>query len=118
MTEYVHRCMIITAPVAPFARLVTSAFNEASQGMFTTPLQPLAGSVEPTHFISVGMIGQEFADLLASPEALVAGAAALGVDVPLEQAHILLGAADVSDEQADEAMARLGLKRFETTEGV
>jgi len=111
--DWVHRCMIVTQENVMLARYLAGTFGPSSQGMFNDPLQPLAGSAEPTHYISVGRVDRPFADMLASPAALVAGAAALGVPVEPDVATKLLATSDVSEEEGATALARLGLKRYD-----
>lgn len=104
-----HRTLILPAASAPQARAVVDQFGPAAQGMRTTPLSP-TGELPATHYISTGLIDPLFADMLASPEALVAGCEALGIAVSILDASVLLAVADVSEEDPHVAMARLGLQ--------
>lgn len=118
MTTYVHRSIIVTAAQAPLARYVAAQLGPSSQGMFTAALRPIdSKTTEPTHFISAGLMEPAFADLLANAEALVGGAAAMGVEVPFTLAEALLAAADVSLEHGLVACARLGLELFDVSAG-
>jgi hypothetical protein len=111
MTEpvWVHRTMIVPAPLVLQAQDLADRFGPAAHGMWTTPLSP-TGDLPATHFISSGLIDQPFADMMSSPDALVAGCASLGITVPLATAQALLGASDVSGEDPFAAMERLGLQ--------
>lgn len=88
--------------------------GSASGGLFTTPLYP-EGGTEATHAISSGYIAGEFADLLpcgdkpGNTEALLAMLE--GVEFPITADDLvgMLAQIDISEESADEAMARLGL---------
>ena len=96
--------------------------------MFTTGLSP-AGSGEPTHFISSGLIEAPFADLLPLTSVSYAEdgtpsvetrpgnvalttqlASAAGLPITEAEVSALLAAVDVSDSAAEDALARLGLK--------
>lgn len=103
----IHRNLIVTAAFADAARELCAAVHPAGAGMFTVPLSP-AGELPATHWISSGLIEQEFADLLASPDALAAVATQAGLDpAPLVA---IVAASDISEEPADVALARLGLR--------
>ena len=88
--------------------------GSASEGLFTTLLYS-EEATEPTHAISSGYIAGEFADLLpggdqpGNIEALLAMLE--GVDFPISAEDLagMLAIIDISDENADTAMARLGL---------
>lgn len=109
--EWIHRSVVVTAEIAPMARAVAAQLGPSSQGMFTAALCPI-GQVggDPTHFISAGLMAKGFAEMLESAEALVAGALAAGVEVPLAMAEMLLSTSDISDEHGLTACARLGLE--------
>lgn len=110
-----HRTMISPIALAEPARAACMALTgSASEGLFTTLLYP-EGGAEATHAISSGYIAGEFADLLpcgdqpGNTEALMDLLA--GVDFPItgEQLTGMLAMIDISDEDADTAIARLGL---------
>lgn len=109
MTTWTHRTIIVPDAVVAPARMACEALAVAGgSGMYSVPLSP-TGELPPTHWISSGLIEQEFADLLASPDALATGA---GLDpAPLVA---IVAAADISDEPADAALARLGLQLCHT----
>ena len=66
------------------------------------------GHLPATHWISSGLIEQDFADLLASPAALTAVATSASLDpAPLVA---IVAASDISEDPADVALARLGLQ--------
>lgn len=106
--DWVHRTIIVHADHAAVARAACEHLAGAGgSGMFTTPLSP-TGELPATHYISSGLIEQAFADLLASPDALTAVATGAGLDpAPLVA---IVAAADITDEPADVALARLGLQ--------
>lgn len=111
--DWVHRSMVVTAANVMLARYLAGKFGASSQGMFTATLCPIDGEYqEPTAYISAGMIDRKFADMLASPEALIAGAAAMGVTVDAPTAASLLQSSDVSPQQGSDALTRLGLRLF------
>ena len=109
-----HRTLIIPIALAEPARAACMALTgSASEGMFTTPLYSTEAT--PTHAISSGYIAGEFADLLPcgdSPGNQTALLAILeGVEFPITAEALagMLVMIDISEESADEAMARLGL---------
>jgi len=106
---WTFKTMIINASIAEQARALADQFSPAAQGMWTTPLSA-TDSYPATHYISTGMIGDEFASMLESAQGLVDGAAQLGVAIDLATAEYMLSNADISDEEPFFAMARLGLK--------
>ena len=110
-----HRTLIIPIALAEPARAACMALTgSASEGLFTTPLYP-EGGTEPTHAISSGYIAGEFADLLPcgdQPGNVDALMGLLeGVDFPIttEELTGMLAMIDISDEEAQVAMGRLGL---------
>ena len=88
--------------------------GSASEGLFIRPVYS-EGVTEPTHAISSGYIAGEFADLLPCgdhPGNVPALLAMLeGVEFPITHEELtgMLAMIDISEESADEAMARLGL---------
>ena len=110
-----HRTLIIPIALAEPARAACMALTgSASEGLFTTMLYP-EGGTEATHAISSGYIAGEFADLLPCgdhPGNVPALLAMLeGVEFPITHEELtgMLAMTDISEESADEAMARLGL---------
>ena len=110
-----HRTIITPVALAEPARAACMALTgSASEGLFTTPLYP-EGSTEPTHAISSGYIAGEFADLLpcgdqpGNIEALLAMLEGVEFPITTEELAGMLAMIDISKENADEAMARLGL---------
>ena len=108
MTTWVHRTIIVPDTVVVPARMACEALAGAGgSGMCSVPLSP-TGELPATHWISSGLIEQDFADLLASPDGLTAVATQAGLDpAPLVA---IVAAADITDEPADVALARLGLQ--------
>ena len=126
---WTHRTIIVPAPIAEPARAACAGLaGPGGSNMFTTPLSP-TGEAPPTHYISSGQIEDQFADLLpltsvthgedGTPStetrpgnvALTAQLAA-EAGLPLTEAEVtaLLFAVDVSEQSAEAALARLGLR--------
>ena len=105
---WTHRTIVVPDPVVEPARMACEALAGAGgSGMFTVPLSP-SGELPATHWISSGLIEQDFADLLASPDALTAVATGAGLDpAPLVA---IVAASDISEDPAEVALARLGLQ--------
>lgn len=77
--------------------------------MWTTGLSA-SGEEPATHYVSTGMIGTEFADMLMDADALYAACQSVGAPITLEQCQALVSAANVSEEQPFEEFARMGLQ--------
>ena len=117
-----HRTLIIPIALAESARAACMALTgSASEGLFTTMLYPEGGTeatqsiADATHAISSGYIAGEFADLLpcgdqpGNIEALLAMLEGVEFPSSAEDLAGMLAMIDISEESADEAMARLGL---------
>jgi hypothetical protein len=110
MTEWTHRTLTVPTAQVEFARLLTETIaGPAGAGMWTTPLSP-TGELPATHWISSGLIDQQFADLLSQPAVCVHLASEAGLSVTAEEVANLLAVADISEEAAFAALARLGLQ--------
>ena len=132
---WVHRTIIVPTSAAEFARAACAGLaGPGGSVMFTTPLSQ-TGEAPPTHYISSGLIEAPFADLLPLTSVNYAddgtpsvetrpGNVALTVQLatdaglPLTEAEVsaLLSAVDVSEQSAQDALARLGLKIISTPE--
>ncbi|GLT22695.1 hypothetical protein GCM10007933_21550 [Zoogloea oryzae] len=107
---WVNRTIIVPSPFVDAARAACEALAGAGgSGMYTVPLSA-SGELPATHWASSGPIDQDFADLLANPDALAAVATSAGLDPATLLA--VLAASDVSDldvESWPDTLARLGL---------
>ena len=126
MSNWTHRCMIVPADQAKFASGLSFAIaGESGSGMWTTPLSP-TGAAPPTHFISSGLIDAQFAALMplmtypadaepiftpGRPEVAAYLATEAGLIKTYEEVAALFAVCDSSDQEAQVAMARLGLVR-------
>ena len=115
---YKHRTIIVPADIVEVCqRLSVRLSGEAGSGMWTTPLSP-TGDEPATHYISSGMIGKEFIDMLVNAEDLFAACQAEGLSTTLERCEYLIATTDATDEGPFEAMKRLGLKMLITKENL
>lgn len=107
---WAHRTIIVPAALVEPARQACALLAGAGgSGMFQTALST-DGEEPASHYISAGLIEQQFADLLdAGTAAIVAAAESMQVQVDPMVIDALL-AADISQESADDEMARLGLQ--------
>lgn len=107
---WVHRTMILPAALVPLAQsLAEGLAGPAGVGMWTTGLS--AGGSEPaTHYVSTGMIEDQFVAALTDADVLYAACNAASAGVTLEQCRALVDGADVSDELPFDALARVGLQ--------
>lgn len=106
---WVFKTIIINTLIVEQARTLADKFGTAAQGMWVTPLSG-TGTHPATHYISSGLIGDEFASMLESPQGLVDGTSNLGITIDFTTAEFLLNNSDISDDPPFEAMNRLGLK--------
>lgn len=122
MSIYVHRTMIIPAPLVELARnLAVGLAGEPASGMWETGLSP-TGEEPATHYVSSGMIEDTFAEMIVDAEAMHAATVAAGVEVPLEHLQALVTTSTVTDgtfldeegnlqsEGPHQTFARLGLQ--------
>ena len=128
--SYEFRTLILTAEVTPLAQQIAVALaGEAGASMWSTPLAPTAEG-PATHYISSGMVGDEFAYMVplqvwaideagdwqlvstepGNPEAVTAACNAGGLAVTLEQVEAIFTVADVTEQEPFTAMGRLGLQ--------
>lgn len=132
---WTNRTIIVPATLAESARAACAGLaGPGGSNMFTTPLSP-TGEAPPTHYISSGLIEEPFADLLPLTSVSYAEdgtpftetrpgnvaltvqlAADAGLPITEAEAAALLAAVDVSDQAAEDALARLGLKIISTPE--
>lgn len=124
MTEWIYRCMIVPDAQVVFARELAAALaGPAGTGMWTAPLAG-ADDAPTTHWISAGLISAQFASVMPLTEfdadglpVIIPGRAALaarlamaaGMDATAAQVQALFDASDVTAQDAQMALARLGL---------
>ena len=126
---WVHRTIIVPTSLAEAARAACAGLaGPGGSGMFTTPLSSTGDGV-PTYYISSGLIESPFADLLpltsvtygenGTPSTTTRPgnvalttqlAAEAGLPITEAEVTTLLFAVDVSEQSAEDALARLGLK--------
>lgn len=122
---WVFRTMIVSDAVVDTCRSLAMLLAGEGQKLWTTPLSP-AGSEPATHWISSGMIEAQFGGLLPLNEPvfdgevwidnwLSAGNPALlaelsGGAVTEDHAQTIFSLCDVTMEEPQAAMARLGLQ--------
>ena len=94
MTVWLHRTMLVPPAYVELARNLASGLDPvAGGGMFTTPVYNKTTGVL-AYYISCGLIGDQFAAVLTSPDVLFA---ACGGAVTLATSQALLAACVVSD---------------------
>lgn len=119
-----YRCLIIPDAQAAYARELSAVVaGPAGDGMYTTPLSP-TGAEPVTHWISAGIISDEFAAMLplttypldadpittaGNPEAIAMLANSASYITTPESVQALFDASDVTEQEAHEAIARMGL---------
>ena len=126
---WVHRTIIVPATHAEAARAACAGLaGPGGSNMFVTPLSA-TGMFPASHYISSGMIEAPFANLLPLTSVVLAedgtpsaniqpGNAALtaqlaadaGLPFTEEEISMLLSAVDVSEQPAEDALVRLGLR--------
>lgn len=125
-TIWTYRCMIVPAEHVDLARVLCETLaGPGGAGMFTTALSA-TGDDPPTHYISSGLIEDNFAALLpldalvddvwtrtyaGLPETIVQLYNATdNPPVTLAKVNAVFATADVSEQDPHQAMARLGLQ--------
>lgn len=126
---WTHRTIIVPATLAESARAACAGLaGPGGSNMFTTHLSP-TGEAPPTHYISSGLIEAPFADLLPLTSVSYAedgtpststrpGNVALTTQLAVEagltiteaEVAALMAGVDVSEQQAEEVLSRLGLR--------
>jgi hypothetical protein len=106
--SWVHRFMVIPAAFQSLAKgLASGLAGDSARDMWAVGLSA-NGSAPPTHYVSNGLIKQEFAELLGDAQATFAAIQAAGVEsVTLAQIESLYSAAIILDEKV--ALEELGL---------
>lgn len=111
----IFRTFIVPAEIVDAARNFGECLTPAAAGMFNTPLSA-TGELPATHYISSGLIDDVWLAPL-SDAAILYGAAQQGANThglvmygTLADAQRLLSESDISDDQAIDAMSRIGLK--------
>ena len=132
---WVHRTIIVHAALAEAARTACAGLaGPGGSGMFTTQLSP-TGEAPPTHYISSGLIENQFAELLpltavtygedGTPSTSIRPgnvaltvqlATAAGLLITEVEVSAMLAAVDVSEQSAEDALVRLGLQIISTPE--
>ena len=122
--NWTHRCLIVPNAQVEFARSLSAAIAGLSgTGMWTAKLS--AGGSEPaTHWISAGLIAENFAAILplmtypadaepiyqpGRPEVAAYLATKAGFAATEEDVQALFDVSDASDQEPHAAMQRLGL---------
>ena len=114
---WVHKTIIVADAVVHQARqLCSSLAGQGGCGMYETALSP-DGTLPASHWISSGLILQDFATMLASPEIVYAAAQQAGIELPAGSVEAIMQHVDVSDESAEAVLARLGLQYAIQQEG-
>ena len=125
MTEWTYRALVVPDAQVTYARALTAAVaGPAGAGMFTAPLSP-TGQEPATHWMSAGMIADEFAALLplttyppdaepihtpGQPDTVAAMLAnEAGYETTTEAVQALFDASDITEQDPQVVMARLGL---------
>ena len=114
---WVFKTLIVPASVVEAARNMGECLAPTAAGMFTTPLSP-TGALPATHYISSGLIGDEWLAPLSDPQILYAaaqqGASAQGLTLTAtaENAAALLAQSDISEDPPGAVLARMGLQQI------
>lgn len=108
--SYIFRTIILPADQTPLAQaLAASVSGPPGAGMWTTGLSS-DGSAPATHYVSTGMIDEQFAQVLVDADALYAACQSAGASITKAQCQALVTGADVSEDQPFDAFARMGLQ--------
>lgn len=107
---WAHKTIVVNDNVVQTARdMCEQLAGTGGAGMFATALS--ADGAEPaSHWVSSGMILQDFAQMLENPAMVYAAAEQSGIELPAGSVEALLSQCDISDEQAETTLARMGLQ--------
>lgn len=107
---WVHKTIVVADAVVGQARsLCEQLAGAGGAGMFATGLS--ADGAEPaTHWISSGLILQDFAQMLENPAIVYTVAEQAGIELPEGSVEAWLSQCDISDEQTETTLVRLGLQ--------
>lgn len=104
VVDVVYRCVVVTAAIRDLCRaMVVQLAGPTHAEMWSTGLSA-AGEAPATHYINSGPVRVELAAMLGDAPTLAAG-----TGISLEQAQHILSQADVSDDQPEAALERMGL---------
>lgn len=113
--NWTHRTLIVPAAHVALARELAEKIppGGSGAGMWQRELSP-TGNAPATHYISAGLIQQEFAALLTDATLTLTYAQAVGINTTLQAIEALYAAATIrADQSAQEVMAEVGLKFVE-----
>jgi hypothetical protein len=108
---WVHRTLICPTAHVALARALSEGLAGASGAlMYSTPLSA-DGKLPASHWISAGLVQEQYAELMADPDALLAACAAAGVTVNETAVRAMLAASVIrADENPHAVIAELGLQ--------
>lgn len=107
---WVHKTIVVADSVVDQARSSCEQLaGSGGAGMFATALSA-DGNEPATHWISSGLILQDFATMLENPAMVYTAAEQAGIELPAGSIEALLSQCDISDEPAEVAFERLGLQ--------
>ena len=107
---WTYRTMIVPAAIRNQAvDLCASIAGEAGSNMFDAPLS-FTGMLPATHYISSGLISQEFADMLGSADAIQSAALAANINIDRSTINMILLASHVDERPAGVVLSELDLK--------
>lgn len=125
MTNWIYRTIIINDSQVEYARKLTAVVAGSSgEGMYTTPLASKESPSVTTHWISAGLISEEFAQMLplmqfteegwiilseGNPQVVGEISTANGFETSREQVKELFSVSRVSQEDAFACMNALDL---------
>lgn len=127
MTDAMLTMIVPDAQVA-LARTIAATLSEGGKGIWTTPLSS-DGTAPATHWISSGFVPAAWLYMVpvrtyeqtdgawglvnqtaGDPAAVIAGCAEQGVTIDAKQVAKLFAAADVTEQEPQTALGRLGLR--------
>lgn len=102
--------MIVLADDAPLARALASELaGEPGSNMWAIALSP-TGQLPTTHYISTGLIQQEFAAMMADANAIYAACQQIGSATTLADIQALLASSDITGADSFVRLTELGLQ--------
>jgi hypothetical protein len=108
--QWVFVSLIVPNSVVEAIRRMTSSVGPSGEGMFQVPLSS-DGKLPATHWVSSGMIGKEFYDLMLDHQAM-----SERFNVPLEQVDFLMKDCVISELSVHELLSELSLSLVQVDE--
>jgi hypothetical protein len=109
--SWTHRTLVVPAAHAALARSLSEGLaGPSGAGMYSTGLSA-TGKAPASHFVSAGLVQDQYAALMADADLVLAACAQAGVTVDATAVRALIAAAVIrEDDDPHAVLAELGLQ--------